>query len=63
MAMLSFLVSGLALLLASLGSAALVRPIRPGADVGARSRHADRCDYVGSLLIFWDRHGPPGTQV
>lgn len=40
--MLSFLISGLALLLALIGSAALARPLQPGTNNGLRSFHADQ---------------------
>jgi hypothetical protein len=43
--MLTFLVSGLALLLALLGGAVLAHPSRPGTDGGLPGLHADQDDY------------------
>ncbi len=43
--MLSFLISGLALLLALIGSTVLARPLQLGTDDGPQSFHADRHDH------------------
>jgi hypothetical protein len=45
MKMLSFLISGLALLLALIGSAALAPPPQPGTNNDVRSFHADHDDH------------------